>query len=347
MIVYYTTHCQKYMQAPDQKNGMQPSSASAYALWSRMVQRVRQLDRANIVYGILSIVALCVVCVGTPTLSMAQELNCRVQVDDSQVSGTDTSTLDELENRIQTYLNRQNWTPHRVADGERIGCSFQIIVQGQPSTGEYEARLVVSARRPIYGTAQSTSVLRLNDPEWTFSYSRGESLVYNLNRYNPLTSVLDFYAFLILGMDFDTFGERGGTAYLEQSRTISDQARSDPSSSGWESFGASRSRSDFIEALLNSQHRAFREMMFQYHYEVLDQFIDDPESAREQAIELLRNVQTFADRVGRTYVLDHFFGSKYQELAALFQGSDMEQEAQRVLTQVDPSHSSTYNSILN
>lgn len=335
------------MQAFGQETGLQPTVAWARAVWRRIAERTRGCCGRNSGYGILSIVALCVVCAGTPTLSMAQELNCRVQVDDSQVSGTDTSTLDELENRIQTYLNRQNWTPHRVADEERIGCSFQIIVQGQPATGEYEARMVVSARRPIYGTAQSTSVLRLNDPEWTFSYSRGESLVYNLNRYNPLTSVLDFYAFLILGMDFDTFGERGGTAYLEQSRTISDQARSDPSSSGWESFGADRSRSDFIEALLNSQHRAFREMIFRYHYEVLDQFIDDPEAAREQAIALLREVQTFADRAGRTYVLDHFFTSKYQELAALFQGSAIEQEARRLLTQIDPSHSSTYNSTLD
>lgn len=316
-------------------------------VWSSIVQRINRPGRGGIVYGMLSLVALCVVWGSTPMLSMAQELSCRVQIDYSQVSGTDTSTLDELEDRIQTYLNRQNWTPHRVADSERIGCSFQIIVQGEPTTGEYEARLVVSARRPIYGTAQSTSVLRLNDPEWTFSYSRGESLVYNLNRYDPLTSVLDFYAFLILGMDFDTFGERGGTAYLEQSRTISDQARSDPSSSGWESFGTDRSRSDFIEALLNSQHRAFREMMFRYHYEVLDQFIEDPEAAREQAIALLREIQTFADRAGRTYVIDHFFSSKYQELAALFQGSAMQQEARRVLTQVDPSHSSTYNSTLN
>lgn len=298
-------------------------------------------------WGILGFAALCMVWGSTPAATAAQELSCRVQLDYSQVSGTDTAALDELEDRIQAYMNTQTWTSHRVTDRERIGCSVQVIVQEQPAAGEYNARLVVSSRRPIYGTAQSTSVLRLNDPEWTFSYSRGESLEYNLNRYDPLTSVLDFYAFLILGMDFDTFGARGGTAYLEQSRTVSEQARAEPSSSGWESFGTDRNRADFIDALLSGQHRDFREMMFRYHYAVLDQFVDDPERARTEALAMLREMQSFAERVGRTYVLDHFFGAKYQELAALFQDSAMAQEARRVLTQVDPAHASTYNSTLD
>ena len=282
-----------------------------------------------------------------PKYSAAQELQCRVQLDYSQIPGTDTSALDELERRIEAYLNTRSWTPHRVAEAERIACSIQVIIEDQPSSGEYEARLVVSARRPIYGTGQSTPVLRLNDPEWTFSYSRGESLVHNLNRYAPIASVLDFYAFLMLGMDFDTFGERAGTAYLEQSRTISDRARSDPSSSGWESFGTNRNRSDFIDALMNNQHRELRSMMFRYHYEVLDHFVEDPESARQKAMTLLQSLATFADRVGRTYILDHFFASKYRELAALFQNSSMQQEARRILTQIDPARASTYNSVLD
>ena len=278
--------------------------------------------------------------------SMAQELSCRVQLDYSQISSTDTSALDELEDRIEAYLNRRSWTPHRVADDERIGCSMQIIIQNEPSTGEYEARLVVSSRRPIFGTAQSTPVLRLNDPEWNFSYSRGESLVHNLNRYDPLTSVLDFYAFLILGMDFDTFGERGGTAYLEQSRAIAERARSDPSSTGWESFGSNRNRADFIDALLDGQHSELRDVMFQYHYSVLDRFIQDPESARAEAMDVLSELERLEERAGSTYLLDHFFSSKFEELAALFQGSSERQQARRMLTQLDPSHSSTYNNAL-
>jgi len=278
--------------------------------------------------------------------SMAQELNCRVQLDYSQVSGTDTSALDELEDRIETYLNTRSWTPHRVVNSERIGCSMQVIIQDEPASGEYEARLVVSARRPIYDTAQSTLVLRLNDPEWSFSYSRGESLEHNLNRYDPLTSVLDFYAFLILGMDFDTFGERGGTAYLEQSRAISERARSDPSSTGWESFGSNRNRADFIDDLLDNQHRELRNLVFQYHYRVLDRFVDDPEAARQEAMDVLSSLETLEERIGRTYVIDHFFSSKFEELAALFRGSDVRQQARRTLTQLDPSHASTYNNAL-
>ncbi|MFO8231338.1 MAG: DUF4835 family protein [Longimonas sp.] len=296
---------------------------------------------------ILQLIALVVVgWASVAPISPAQELSCRVQLDYSQISGTDTSVLDDLEDRIEAYLNTRSWTPHRVADSERIGCSLQVIIEDEPSAGDYEARLVVSARRPIFRTAQSSPVLRLNDPKWEFSYSRGESLVHNLNRYDPLASVLDFYAFLILGMDFDTFGERGGTAYLEQSRAIAERARSDPSSTGWESFGSDRSRADFIDELLDSQHRPLRDIMFRYHYDVLDHFVDDPEGAREEAMAVLSDLETLEDRVGSTYVLDHFFSSKFEELAALFRGSSVRQQARRTLTQLDPSHSSTYNNAL-
>lgn len=277
----------------------------------------------------------------------AQELDCRVQVDYSQIAGTDRSALDELESRMADYLNRRSWTSHRVQSSERIGCRLQVIIQDEPSTGTYRARVVVSSRRPVYGTAQSTPVLRLNDPEWTFSYSRGESLVHNLNRYDPLASVLDFYAFLILGMDFDTFAEHGGTSYLEQSRSISDRARSDPSSTGWDSFGSDRNRSDFIEALLSSRHRDFRGIVFRYHYEVLDRYTEDPEAAQATALDLLQEVAEMEDRLGRTYVFDHFFSSKYQELGAVFRGGSQRQQARALLTRIDPSHSSTYNDLLN
>ena len=293
------------------------------------------------------VLALLVVCGLCGVQVHAQELDCGIRLDYSQVSGTDTSTLDDLENRIDRYVNERSWTNHEVRRNERISCSMQIVIEDEPSRGEYEAQIVVSARRPIYGTAQSSTVLRVNDTEWSFSYGRGESLEYNLNRHDPLTSVLDFYAYLIIGMDFDTFDEHGGTPYLEQSRDIADRARSAPGSSGWDSFGTSRGRTDLVETLLGSRHQEFRSLVFRYHYRGLDRFVEDTDAAREELIEVLRDIEEFENSRGRTEALDHFFGVKYQEFAVAFEQSNMAQEAHALLTQVDPSHASTYNNTLN
>ena len=157
----------------------------------------------------------------------AQELDCRVQIDVSQISGAESeyAFLDDLERKIQEYMNTRSWTDDQFLQFERISCSMQIVVLEAISISEFRARLIVTTRRPIYGTSQSSLIMRVNDPEWRFEFSRGSSLNYDLDRYNSLTSVLDFYAYLMLGYDYDTFSALGGTPYFERARTVADQAR--------------------------------------------------------------------------------------------------------------------------
>lgn len=277
--------------------------------------------------------------------SVGQELACRVQVDRSQLSGSEFSFLDNLERQIQEYLNTRAWTGDRYLPYEQIACSMEIIILESISLTEFRARLIVTTRRPIYGTSQSTVVTRINDSNWEFEHSRGRSLSFDLNRYDALTSVLDFYAYVMLGYDYDTFSELGGTDHFETARRIADEARGngDP---GWSGVSSDRNRRQLIDDLLSQRHETLRRAYYQYHLEGLDTFVDEPEEARKDVLEVVETLREFRRNVSNSYPLDLFFSTKYQELTAIFSGGDLSNRAYNLLTQVDPSHSAEYNEIV-
>ncbi len=273
-----------------------------------------------------------------------QELRCRVQIDDSQISGAESEFdfLDDLERQIREYMNQRSWTDDAFLPHERISCSMQIVLQESISLSEFRARLVVTTRRPIYGTSQSSVVARVNDPEWRFEYSRGSSLNHDLDRYDPLTSVLDFYAYLILGYDYDTFSPLGGTPFFDRAQTVADQAKGsgDP---GWSSVGTQQTRVQLLSNLRAQRHEPLRRVYYKYHRKGLDRFVQETEAARKTLMEVLRTLRTLRDRLSQSYALNLFFATKNQELTAIFEESDLEGQAQGLLVQMDPSHSSQYN----
>lgn len=281
----------------------------------------------------------------TPKVSVAQELNCSVNVDTRQLSGSDFQYLDELEIRIREYLNERSWTDDRVQPNERIDCSFEIFIDEAQGIGEFSSQLVVAARRPIYNTAQKTPTLRVRD-SWTFPYSRGATLVYEPDRFDPLTSVLDFYAYLILGYDYDTFSPLGGTPYFQEARQIVDLASSQ-NASGWRRLGDDQTRSALVSELLRSRLRPLREVIYEYHLNGLDRFVTDTEAARETMIEQVEVLQSLSQDITRSYAIDLFFAAKFEELAAAFRNSQLRSRAYNLLTSVDPAHSSTYSELVN
>lgn len=281
------------------------------------------------------------------TPAVGQELNCDVQIDLSQLSGAESefSFLDDLDRKIREYLNTRSWTDDRFLPHERISCSMQIVVLEAISISEFKARLVVTSQRPIYETSQSTVTARINDPEWRFEFSRGSSLNYDLDRYNSLTSVLDFYAYLILGYDYDTFSPLGGTPYFEKARTVADQAEGsgDP---GWSTVGTQRNRVELLSDLLGQRHESLRRVYYRYHRKGLDQFVGETEKARQTMLEVLETLRKLNRRLSRSFALSIFFSTKNKELTAFFTGSDLESQAHSHLVQIDPSHSSEYDKLV-
>jgi len=269
-----------------------------------------------------------------------------VQIDRSQLSGSEFSFLGDLRRRVEEYINERNWTEDQFLSSEQITCSMQIVFLEALRPTEFRTRLIVTSRRPIYGTSQSTVVVRINDSEWQFEYSRGTSLRYDPNRYNPLTSVLDFYANIILGYDYDTFSELGGTPQFESARRVANEAKGtgDP---GWSATSNDRNRRQLIDELLAQRHQPVRRAHYRYHRKGLDRFVKDPENARTEVIGLLESLQETSQYLSNSYSLDLFFATKYQELTALFLGGEQSNRAYNLLTQIDPGHSSEYNKLMN
>lgn len=280
-----------------------------------------------------------------PQPSMGQELSCRVQIDRSQLSGSEFSFLDDLERRIREYMNTQTWTDDEFLQHERIACDMQVIIQEAVSLSEFRARLILTSRRPIYGTSQSTVVLRVSDANWRFEYGRGTSLNFDLQQYNALTSVLDFYAFVILGYDYDTFSPLGGTPYFETARRIANRAdgNGDP---GWSSLSNDRNRRQLIGDLLDQRQQPLRKIYYDYHLNGLDRFVKDPPKARQAVFDVVQRLQELNRNVSNSYPLDLFFSTKYKELTAIFSEGKLQNRAYNLLTQIDPSHSSEYDRLV-
>ena len=282
-------------------------------------------------------------CVAVPGSSLAQELNCSVSVDYSSLSGSEFSFLEELEVKIEEYINEENWTNDRFQDTERIDCSVEIFFQEATSLTDFRAQLVVGSRRPIYATTQQTPVVRLRDANWQFSYTKGEPLVHDTERHDDLTTVLDFYAYLLLGYDYDSFSALGGTPYFEEARRLAELAQA-TGASGWEQVGG-QGRLALITQLLDTRYEAMREAYFRYHFAGLDRFVDETPAARQSVLSALRSIQALDEEVGGRYIIDLFFASKYQELAAIFEGSSLASQAYGLLSQLDASHLSAYESL--
>lgn len=292
-----------------------------------------------------SVLLLLTAVLAAPPTATAQELSCQVQLDRSQLSGSEFSFLDDLERRIREYMNTQDWTDDRFLQHEQIVCSLQIVILESVTLSEFRARLIVTSRRPIHGTSQSTIVTRINDAQWRFEYGRGTSLQYDPEQYNALTSVLDFYAYIILGYDYDTFSELGGTPHFEAARRIANRAEGsgDP---GWSTVSSQQNRRQLVDDLLAQRHQPLRRAYYQYHLNGLDRFVKAPQKARAVVFDVVETLQTLNQNLTNSYPLDLFFSTKYQELTALFSDGDLQSRAYNLLTQIDPSHSSEYNRLV-
>ena len=291
--------------------------------------------------------ALCLVLfLWMPASVSAQEFNCIVTVNYQALSGSDYSFLQEMKERVTEYINKRQWTEDRFEEKERIDCTMSIVFSEAITLTRFRARLVLASRRPIYGTAQQSNVLQISDESLQFEYSQGTPLIYEPDRYHPLTSVLNFYAHLMLGFDYDTFDNQGGQPHFDKARRIAEIAQS-TGAAGWASIGGDQSKGELISQIMDSRFKPLRTLYFDYHYGVLDHFVRDPDAARTSALELVQSLVGLREQVSRAYYLDQFFSAKFGELANVFRSSTQATQAFDALSRLDPAHLSDYSQMIN
>jgi len=274
----------------------------------------------------------------------AQEMNCTVTINDSQISGSGSEDIRELGPQLERYINENRWTGDTFSEDERINCRFQIIINSVDSQFNYSAEVILDAQRPIYNTMQRTTTLIISDNNWRFNYTRNKNLIFDELQFDDLVSLIDFYVYIIIGYDYDTFSELGGTPYFNQARSVMELAQNS-SAPGWgRSIGSQRNRFGLISDLSNPLYDPLREAIYQYHRLGLDRFTENTEDARNQVMEAMTKIRDNRRRTSNEFLYDIFFDTKYVELTSIFLNAETSQriEAYNLLTDVDPGHSTEY-----
>ncbi|MCY4159749.1 MAG: DUF4835 family protein [Bacteroidetes bacterium] len=276
--------------------------------------------------------------------SMAREFQCTAQINYRQLEGSGFSFLDDLREQVEEYMNNNNWTEDRFELHELIECSIQIIFKESFTLTSFGAQMILNSTRPIYGTMAKTPVLQISDEEWTFNYSQGAPLVFEIERFDGLTSVLDYYAYLMLGYDYDSFSEYGGEQHFQTAKRIQQLAVAS-NAAGWSTIDVD-GRAGIVDQMTSPRLRPLRQVYYQYHIEALDLFTLDQNAAREKVLEILQTMTELYQDQSRQYVFDIFFGTKYKELVGIFEDSDESGQAYDFLADVDPSRLSSYNALI-
>jgi len=278
----------------------------------------------------------------------AQELNCSVTVNDRQISGSSTEYISELAPAVERYLNENRWTNDRYEEHERIRCNIQILLTDVDGNSNFTAEAVISASRPIYNTNRQTTLIVINDSAWRFNYSRNKNLIFDDLQFDDLTSFLDFYAYIILGYDYDSFSELGGSSHFNSALSIFEIAQN-TGAQGWgRSIGAQRNRFGLINDLTNPSYRDLRSAYYRYHRLGLDQFTQQEELARNEIIEALDLIRENKRVTSNNYLFDLFFSTKYLEIVASLRDASPSTRtaAYNILRDVDPANTSEYRRLI-
>jgi len=276
---------------------------------------------------------------------LAQELQCSVSVVSPSVQGTNKQVFETMQTAIIEFMNGQKWTDNVFSPEERIQCSVMINIKEIKSVDDFSGTIQVQVRRPVYNSAYSTVIFNYLDQDFDFRYVEFEPLVYNPNSYESnLVGVLSYYAYVILGFDYDSFSKMGGTKYMEKAEDIVSQAQNAPQK-GWRSFEGTRNRYWLVENYLNEHHRPLRDCMYQYHRLGLDKMSEKPEGGRKEVLSAVEKLQKVHRNKPGSFALQVFFDAKSEELINIFSESfSMEKgRAIDVLSEVDPANATKYN----
>ncbi len=279
-----------------------------------------------------------------------QELKCNIQVNSSKIQGTNRTAFQTLQTALYEFMNNSTWTDHVYTQEERIDCNIQINITDQIGSDQYKGTIQVQSRRPVYGSSYNTVMLNFLDNDLDFKYIEFDKLEFNINSFQSnLTSVLAYYAYIIIGLDYDSFSFKGGSDYFLKAEKIVTNAQN-AQEKGWKPYeGSRKNRYWLIENLLNEKYSPMREVSYRYHRQGLDRMADKTVDGRAEIAEALTSIQ----KVYRVkpdpylFLLQVFFDAKSEELVNIFSESFLSEKTRvyNILVEVDPTRVDIYKKI--
>jgi len=282
-----------------------------------------------------------------PFLSSAQELNCMVSVISPRIQLSDKRVFTTLQTSVMEFMNNTRWTSDKYKNEEKIECSMQIEIVERVGSDEFKATIQVSSRRPVYGTSYNSPVLNYKDDDFNFRYVEYQPFEYNDGQVNPnLVMVLAYYAYTIIGLDYDSYAPLGGGPYFAKAQAIvANSANS--AEPGWKAFEGLRNRFWLMENINNPIYKPIRQFYYDFHRKGLDMM----SKKRDESVRLIGSSLEKLRRVHNDKPLSVFmktlFDAKADEMVNLFKDApnDVKNIAKETLSTIDPINTSKYQKI--
>jgi len=277
-----------------------------------------------------------------------QELNCSIDVNYSQVQGsTNKQIFDQLKSKVLEFMNNTKWTNDIFTQQEKIQCSILIIIK-EAAGDQYSGTIQVICERPVFRSSYPTQILNFEDENFQFTFQQFSTLDFNINTFqNNLTSVLQYYAYVILGSDYDTFSPLGGSAYWQKAQLIVQNAQS-ASETGWrQNQSGQKNRYWLVENTLQPLFKGIRDCMYAYHMNGLDHMSESPDDGRAAVLKSLELLLPVYKARPASFNMQVFFNAKRDEVINIFKGATPEEKTKvmELLMTVDPAGTTKYQKI--
>ncbi len=277
---------------------------------------------------------------------VAQELNCNVVVNAQLTGNENLQVFQTLERQLNEFINNTQWTSKSFKPQERIDCGMIITVNGY-NNDLFDCSIQITSSRPVYGSTYNTPIYNFNDKDFTFQYLQFQNFVYNENQFESnLVSVISFHIFMMLGLDADTFEQGGGLDYFKQAQTILNYSQQN-TGKGWKLEDGQQTRFILIDNILSPTFKEFRNVLYEYHLNGLDQMSEDPKKGKQAIAQAIETLRTMNSRRPNSFLLRTFFDAKADEIQQIFSGGPSVNISDLVstLTKIAPMHSSKWRKI--
>ena len=285
----------------------------------------------------------------------SQELQARLSIISGKISSqVDKKIFQTLQGALNDFLNNRRWSNDNFQTNEKIQCSFLLTLVKELGNNMYQATLTVQAARPVYNTTYASPIINFMDENVTFRYVEFQPVEFNENRVqgndpvaSNLTAILAYYAYMILGFDYDSFSLRGGDAFFEKAWNIVTNAPEGRDITGWKPFDGIRNRYYLSENLNNSRFALMHDAIYSYYRSGLDIFYENEDEGRTGILNCINFLNTLNTENPNSMLLQFFFQGKSTELIKVFSKADasLKNRVRDMLTKLDVSNSSAYKAL--
>lgn len=280
----------------------------------------------------------------------AQELIAKITINHNQIQGTDASVFDNLKETLEQFVNDRQWTDYQFQKNERIVCNFNITVtKYDQSSNKFTCNALIQANRPVYNSAYNTTLYNNKDNDFNFEFAQFDQLNFNEEQIdNQLTALLAYYAYLIIGLNLDSFSPMGGEDILQRCMNLTNNAQN-LNFTGWKSFETDRNRFAIINDYLDGAMKPFRQLQYDYYRTGLDEMANNVERGRTNITTALEtNLKKAHDDKPLSSLPAIWTDFKKDELTNIYKGKGTQKEKEAIyelLFSINPSQNNSWEKI--